>query len=244
MCMCSLVCTSGDVRTARRTRPDRNPSASSQATIDWHALRRENPDTAAWLSVSGTSIDLPVTNAPGGDTSFYLDHGFDGTSSPLGCPFLDPSTDADGTYALVYGHRAGGDLVFSDLQRAYEQETFDGLGECLWSTPAGGTITLEKLCSARVSKNDSLVQTFAWSSREGYVLWLANVVRQSSARAERADALVACSKRIVGLVTCSSDRPGQPFRTVTFFSSDRPKDEKQALYDGGSERREGPETDS
>lgn len=215
---CALVSTAGDVATLGRLALERTPSNAGQGEIDWATLRRQNQDTAAWLSVLGTSIDLPVANAPDGDTDFYLDHGFDGTRLPLGCPFLDPATSADGTYALVYGHRAKDGLMFSDLQRAYEQETFDALGECRWSTPERGTVVLEKLCSTCVREDDPLAQTFAWSSREGYRLWLANVVRRSSAKAEGAEAMAARSDRVVGLVTCSSDQPGQPFRTVTLFS--------------------------
>ena len=83
------------------------------------ALNDEQPAVsyAAWLTVEGTPIDLPVSAVVDGMPSdFYLSHDLWGNRSALGCPYLDERCSEDGMHILVYGHRIGWtDEVFTPL---------------------------------------------------------------------------------------------------------------------------------
>lgn len=185
---------------------------------EWTRLRERWPDLAAWVTVEGTSIDSPVMKAPDDDSEFYLDHGPDREEDSIGCPYIDPRTTADGPYTIVYAHRAWGTNGFSEISDAHTQETFDGIGDCVWSTPDGGVKRLRKLCSARVPADDATTQTFEWSSDLARRLWVGTVVRNASVKVDGAEDFANHARKTVTLVTCSEREPGQPWRCVTTFA--------------------------
>lgn len=191
---------------------------ADQARVDWDVLRGQNGDVAAWVRVGGTPIDYPVVAPSDGSMTRYLRRDFWGSWSLAGCPFLDARSGADDEHALVYGHHlTGQEIMFSTLQPCYRQEAFDGLGEMEWSTPEGGTVTLRPICALRVRKDDMGVQTFEFEDRRDFRDWLRGLVARSGAQAEAAGDMADSSTRAVTLVTCSSVRSNQPWRTVVVF---------------------------
>lgn len=102
------------------------PSVSGQAgtafpLIDWEALRAQNPDVVAWVTVPGTSIDYPVVQASPNDPQFYLAHDINKNDSLYGCPYLDADVAALGgtnaPFPVIYGHHLINGLMFSNFAR-------------------------------------------------------------------------------------------------------------------------------
>ena len=198
--------------------------AQDTGGIDWAALRAQNPDIAAWVTVEGTHVDYPVCVSPDGDASYYLTHDFWASESESGCPFIDPRCEADGTHVLVYGHHMDyTGSMFSDLFQCYMQESFDTLGPCAWSTPALGTTTLTPLCAVTVDKEDALLQRTEFASQAELAAWVGEVWDVAGGDEGARDDAWAPSlsrvRRVVTLVTCSSVFAGQRARTCVLFAA-------------------------
>lgn len=181
-------------------------------------LRGINPDYTAWLRVSGTPISYPVVQPePPRNESWYLSHDFWNNPSELGCPFLDERACAGGTHLIVYGHHIfGSDAIFSPLVRAYEQETFDGIGPAYWETDDGPTV-FEPLFSLRVDRSYATIQRFGLRGDE-LRSWLRLLQKDASALSPACNERITRTNRVLTLSTCSSTVPGGRWRTLVVFS--------------------------
>ena len=95
---------------------------SRQARRDWGALHEVNQSVAAWVSVQGTDIDLPVVATHSeDDQAWYLTHDLWGRSARSGTPFLDRRCDgASARHVCAYAHHMTSTSgMFSQLQEAY-----------------------------------------------------------------------------------------------------------------------------
>ena len=194
------------------------PSSGSEgAGIDWDELRLQNARIAAWVDVEGTNISLPVVEAPSEDGEYYLYHDFWNRTALEGTPFLDHRCRADDPHRLVYGHHLASGGQFSELQHAYEQESFDGIGACRWYTPDEGETKLQPLCALRVDMRYETIQRFGPFDQEELHEWLHELVGQASACSSDAPSLASRGISALTLVTCSSDLARQPWRTLVIF---------------------------
>lgn len=91
--------------------------------IDWDAWKQVNPDIIGWITIPGTSIDLPIVRAPRGDPQYYLAHDVHRLLNYTGCPYLDSEcVEAGGLLkcpnSIVFGHNMGWNRdMFADLAR-------------------------------------------------------------------------------------------------------------------------------
>lgn len=197
---------------------------SGDAAIDWEGLRKRNPDLRAWMRVSsdGTDISQPVVYPSGGKASgWYLKHGFDNESTLLGVPFIDQRDgDKPGNLnLLVYGHHfAGSTKMFSSLNRANEQASFDKVSSLTWSTEDGGDETYVPVMAMAVDKTYQKVQRFGITDTGYLRTWLRSMEGDATAKAEDADAIIAKATKVVTTVTCESDQPNEPGRVLVVFA--------------------------
>lgn len=209
-----------DLGTTSRGEPLVNDTTALDASRDWRALKAVNPDVAGWLTVSGTSIDLPVVSQRVKDPDgFYLNHDFWREPSTLGCPYLDRRSVASGSHLLIYGHHLlwSGE-AFSELYRAWEPDHFSNVGEATWETPDGGAETLIPLCALRVDAGFADIQRFGFSGgREEMREWLAGLLDKADARSRNAPELATQAQKAMTLVTCSSALPNRRWRTLVLF---------------------------
>lgn len=173
----------------------------------------------AWVTVRGVDISLPVaTGSKGYD--WYLTHDLWDNPSGLGCPFLDPRCPSpDNAHVLVYGHNVSlSQAMFSPLHRCYRPEYFARLGPCLWTT-GSGTEELSPLCALSVDKSWTDIMHFSFDGEGDLQNWAARIVAQAPARSDGAVELARNARRVVTLVTCSSEIPNQPLRTLVLFAN-------------------------
>ena len=193
-------------------------SHTNMPKIDWEILRDINPDIAAWVEVDGTDVSLPVVAPSDDDMVFYLRHNLWRQWSLQGVPFLDHRCEADGPHRIVYGHHLSSGGQFSQLQRAYEQATFDMLGLCRWSTPEEGSATLVPLCALSVDQWHEDIQRFAFADKEELHGWLTDLCNDATARVRDWREVVGKAESVLTLVTCTSDMSDQPWRTLVVFA--------------------------
>lgn len=124
------------------------------------AAHQENPDTVAWISIPGTTIDGAVQQSENND--YYLRRSEKGEESFEGCYFADYECNLASAYALspntiLYGHTFDDDTeqrFFAQLWRLADNEEFaknhrtiqlslqDGMTE--WEIISIGTVDTEK----------------------------------------------------------------------------------------------------
>ena len=184
---------------------------------DMAKVRELCPGAAAWLEVEGTPISYPVMEATEEAPGFYLDHDAWGNRSADGVPFLDSRCSVTGSHLLVYGHHViFTDRMFSPLQKAYEQDVFEGIGDAVWTTQ-GGSERFEPIMSMGVDRSFSPIQSFSFSDISALRGWIASLSVDATAKSPASADLASSAKRVLTLVTCSSDFSGRRQRTLTLF---------------------------
>lgn len=209
---------------------DAHADIARQGERDWGALRKVNSAIAAWVSVQGTDINLPiVATRSEDDQDWYLTHDLWGRTSCSGTPFLDRRCEgANARHVCAYAHHMTSTSgMFSQLQEAYLQERFDRLGSLRWETPEV-LVRAEPLCALRVDASWQEIQRFDWGnagkdSRDqddvaGFRAWLEGIAAQADALSLQASQMLANAARCITLVTCSSDFAMQRWRTITLWT--------------------------
>ena len=107
------------------------PSFNTQNPF--HALSEINPDFAGWLTVDGTTDDIPVDLCK--DNQWYLEHDFYGQPNRHGTLFLDSATNPNANGNLiVYGHNMKDNTMFGELDHFKDKKFFTQNGLVLWET--------------------------------------------------------------------------------------------------------------
>lgn len=193
------------------------PTQQVAAGRDWEKVREWADNVAAWVTVANTNIDYPVMDPSGKPDGYYLRHDLWGERDPVGTPFLDLGSTATGAHSLSYAHHlATTGTMYSAVSQTFDQGEFDGLGEMTWETPTGRT-TLRPLCALKVDEHYMPIRKFTFTGTRDLEAWLTGIVAVADARSADADALVKSAGKVVTLVTCSSMRANQPWRTLTVF---------------------------
>lgn len=208
-------------QTASSTTTDSASDDENQTGIDWAALKEANGRVCAWLSVDGTSIDLPVVHATEDDPDRYLTHDFWGAASKLGCPYLNWQCSEIGNILTVYGHDMwSGGGMFTELGFSYRAKAFEGIGSATWATELHGTTTFTKLCALSVNMHEGNEWNKTGFKDENEMRdWLRRAVTASGATVDGAEAQIASAKRTLVLVTCDHATSDGSKRTLTVFTA-------------------------
>ena len=93
--------------------------------VDFEALREQNSDIYAWITIDDTKVDYPIAHCDE-ETAFYLDHDIDGKPSSEGMIFTDTcnANDFSDPMTLIYGHNMKNGSMFRGLQSFRDGEFF------------------------------------------------------------------------------------------------------------------------
>ena len=171
---------------------------ADEDTMDFDALRAENPEIIAWLNIPGTDIDYPVLQ--GEDNKYYLNHDAQKQPNKNGALFLDYRAHADFSdySSVIYGHYMSSGMMFQNLVKFKEKDFFDSHSEVVFYTPEE-TRRLEIIAVALVPSSSDLYN-YAFSSpseQEAHLQLL-----KEKARYQR-DTAFAPGDRLLLLSTCS-----------------------------------------
>lgn len=96
--------------------------------VDLAACHEMNKDFVAWIKIPGTNVDYPIVST--NNTSYYLDHTFDGRKSSLGTLFSlgTASWKKPSQNIIIYGHdvEGSGNKMFKALLQYKNKAFFDG----------------------------------------------------------------------------------------------------------------------
>jgi len=94
-------------------------------SISFEEFRLVNPEVFSWLTVYGTNIDYPVTQAE--DNERYVNTNAFGQYSLSGSIFLDADNDKSfrDFNSIMYGHHMEKEVMFGELSLFDEKQYFD-----------------------------------------------------------------------------------------------------------------------
>lgn len=183
------------------------PAAASR--INFSALAEQNPDVAAWLSIPGLSLELPVTHTT--DNDHYLHYGFDGQKNNNGCLFLATqcAPDFSDLYQVVYGHNIHNGSMFGKLS-SYEDPTFyTSHPTFTLCTPSGDRTCV--IFSCHPAEDNDEIYSSGWQPGEDYDAFVA---RMKEASLYNTGVTVPSGGRVLTLSTCASSYASNTHRFV------------------------------
>ena len=191
-------------------KPDETQKKTLEIPIDFAALQAVNPDVYAWIRIDGTTVDYPIVQRRD-DENYYLDHTWEGKTSPEGAIFTQACNAIDFTdfNTAIYGHQMGEgvDTMFHTLNRYLEEGFMEQYPEVVIYTP--DHIMTYRVFAAVVYDDRHLIQYFNYVMNSQRQALLDSILNSRDMRNKYSDAeSVGITDRIVSLSTCISGEPG------------------------------------
>lgn len=173
-------------------------TGETAAKRNFEALRQQNPDIVAWLTIPGTAINYPVLQ--GQDNRYYLNHLVTGKQNPSGSIFLDCRVAADfrDGYNIVYGHNMLDGTMFSDLTDYSDPSFYSGHPTGTLETP-DETLEVRFFAGIVADAQDPLWMDFRENDK--FDDWLGQVRQRSCFDSPITP---SAQDRLVALVTCNN----------------------------------------
>lgn len=198
------------------------PEPVPDDSIDWASLLARNGEVKAWmdLQVGNVGIHEPVVQPSVSEGNpYYLKHDLDRRYTYIGCIFYDMRDSDDGTSRLAYGHHfTGSTRMLSSINDAYNQSKFDVIQPMRWRQPDGTDDIYVPVMAMKVYKTYQKCQSFSARTPQDTQELLQSMATDAQARSADFDNIVANAERCVTFVTCASNIPNQPWRTLTVFA--------------------------
>lgn len=107
------------------TEQEETEQETCEAVYDFDALREENADIYAWITVPGTQVDYPVLQSE--TDNYYLEHNLDGSSGYPGCLYTNECNlkDFSDYNTVIYGHNMKDGSMFGCLHSYEDGEFFE-----------------------------------------------------------------------------------------------------------------------
>lgn len=95
----------------------KNENDINENPVDFETLKKQNPDTVAWIKIEGTTINYPIVQST--DNDYYLHKDFNKEYSTCGWIFMDykNSEKMIDKNTVLYGHNIKSGIMFADLQK-------------------------------------------------------------------------------------------------------------------------------
>ena len=198
------------------------PEPVPDDSIDWASLLARNGEVKAWmdLQVGNVGIHEPVVQPSTSEGNpYYLKHDLDRRYTYIGCIFYDMRDSDDGTSRLAYGHHfTGSTRMLSSINDAYNQSKFDVIQPMRWRQPDGTDDIYVPVMAMKVYKTYQKCQSFSARTPQDTQELLQSMATDAQAKSADFDNIVANAERCVTFVTCASNIPNQPWRTLTVFA--------------------------
>lgn len=184
----------------------REPDALESMTVDWDALREQNPDVVGWIYMPGTSIDYPIVQ--GETDEEYLRKDFKGEEGLIvskGAIFLSVVNDSDFSDKnnFIYGHNMNDDTMFAHILQMADQDLFDEARTFFILTPECNYRCKTLALDIVEATETELIQT-SFVDDEAFASYIAERVSRSVV--DPGDSIDSSSvSKLFTLITCGDD---------------------------------------
>lgn len=139
---------------------------------DFTALRTANPDTRAWIKITGTKVNNVVVQ--GKDNKYYLDHDFNGNESITGTIYSSYKNKWDGTdeNIILFGHNMISGEYFASLGHYAPNDAsrepcafYKVHPTVMMATPNGGCETYKIFAGILVNTQEEYGEVFSYTGK-------------------------------------------------------------------------------
>lgn len=151
---------------------DVTPLTNTPLNIDFNALKATNPDTRAWVKITGTRLNNVVVQST--NNTYYLDHDFYGNDSITGTVFSTYKNKWDGTddNIILYGHNMMSGEFFASLGHYAPNDAsrepcafYKVHPTIMMATPGGGSETYKIFAAMLVNTQEKYGEVFDYTSK-------------------------------------------------------------------------------
>ncbi|MBQ3435889.1 MAG: class B sortase [Bacilli bacterium] len=170
--------------------------------VNFKKLKKENPDTVAWIKVNGTNIDYPVVQRA--DNQYYLYHSFDNSFNYAGWIFSDYRNDLNSLNknTVIYGHGRLDGSMFGSLKNVFDESWLkEKNNNVIFLVTEEAKYTWE-IFSTYSIKSESYYIITDFNNKEEYQEWLNTIKKRSSYDFKKK---VNTKDKVLTLSTCKND---------------------------------------
>lgn len=148
---------------------DVTPVVNTPLNINFDSLLEKNPDTKAWIKITGTGVNNVVVQ--GEDNSYYLTHDFYGKESPSGTIYSSYKNTWDGNddNIILFGHNMMNGEFFSYLSHYVPNDAsrepiafYKKHPTIMLATPEGGSQTYKIFAGMLVNTQEEYGEVFQY----------------------------------------------------------------------------------
>lgn len=176
--------------------------------IDFDALKEENQDIYAWITIPDTPVDYPVVQDPE-EADYYLMHNLDGSYGYPGCIYTQyyNSKDWNDNHTVIYGHNMKDGSMFAALHN-YKDPEFFAQNPYLYIYAEDG-IRAYQIFAAYETSDAHLLLTNSVDTKEGFAWYLGSVFGTKDGMGNNFDRTLGIdsSDKIISLETCIGNKP-------------------------------------
>ncbi len=153
---------------------DLTPVVNTPLNINFSELKSINPDTRAWIKLTGTMINNVVVCAKDGDSEYYLKHDFYGKDSVSGTIYSSPANKWDGTddNTVLFGHNmTNGEGFAYVMHYVPNDQSSEPLAfykvhpTIMMATPDGGSATYKIFAGMICNTQEQYGEVFRYTDR-------------------------------------------------------------------------------
>lgn len=176
--------------------------------IDFTALKEENQDIYAWITIPDTPVDYPILQDPE-DADYYLMHNLDGSYGYPGCIYTQyyNSKDWSDNHTVIYGHNMKDGSMFAVLH-SYKDTEFFAQNPYIYIY-AGDGVRVYQVFAAYETSDAHLLLTNSTDTKEGFAWYLGSVFGMKDGMGNNFDRTLGIdsSDKIISLETCIGNKP-------------------------------------
>lgn len=178
-----------------------------QKEIDFQALKEENPDIYAWITIPNTPIDYPVLQS-GEEADYYLMHNLDGSYGYPGCIYTQYYNSMDWTdnNTVIYGHNMKDGSMFAVLHN-YKDTEFFADNPYIYIYGEDG-VRAYRIFAAYETSDAHLLLTNNTDTKEGFAWYLGSVFGTKDGMGNNFDRSLGIDStdKIISLETCIANK--------------------------------------
>ena len=199
---------------------DLSPYQVPEKSIDFDALKAENEDIYAWITIPDTNIDYPVLQHPT-ELDYYLSHNLDGSGGYPGCIYSQFINEMDFSdfNTVLYGHNMGSGTMFANLHYYEDSEFFD-THPYVYIYTEDGTLVYQ-VFAAYAFSDVHLLMGFDLSKEEIREIYLNNIFSLEGINDNiNRDVEVTTDSKLLTLSTCIRNQAGKRYIVAAVLVAD------------------------
>ena len=193
-----------------------------EATLDFEAMWKTNPDICAWIEISGTKVDYPILQSAEDDEK-YLTTAVDGSYYVGGSLFTQASYNArdfNDPVTIIYGHTMWSGTLFGQLQPIYSSASgFEEQREIKLYLPE--EVRYYTVFAAVPYESIHILHTYDFSNRYWYRNFFKTVFKIRTLGAQFDETITPePDDKVIILSTCLNEDPSRRFLVMAVHQED------------------------